>query len=170
MCAPQMVGSSISDDVLMESNQKIVTNVDTVPSSCMKDKLPSIENPLALEGVGAQLSSHVDMQAVTAAYAILPVGGASDLSNGTSADAPALLEGDKACSLTGHSVGASDLQAIMNDPPTQPAAVEQMPPDYSTTDAAIGQQIASLQKFTKVDSVSWLKPASSLELGKPLCK
>ncbi|GMH08731.1 hypothetical protein Nepgr_010571 [Nepenthes gracilis] len=44
------------------------------------------------------------------------------------------------------------------DPPTQPAIVEQMLPDYSATNAAVGQQIASLQKFTtQVDSISQLE-------------
>ncbi|GMH25928.1 hypothetical protein Nepgr_027771 [Nepenthes gracilis] len=97
--------------------------VDMVPSCCVKDKLPSIENPPTLEGA---------------------------------ADAPALLASDEACSLTGHSVSASDQQATVDakqqhsldgglsivraerqrtvslvfpmqgeqDPPTQPIAIE----------------------------------------------
>ncbi|GMH28137.1 hypothetical protein Nepgr_029980 [Nepenthes gracilis] len=84
---------------------------DTVPSYCVKDKL---ENLPALEGVGARLSTHADMQVVTAPCAVLPDGSATDLLNGTSVDASALREGDETCSLTGHLVGASDLQATVD--------------------------------------------------------
>ncbi|GMH08732.1 hypothetical protein Nepgr_010572 [Nepenthes gracilis] len=101
-------------DEFCPTDGPIDVSVDTVPSSRVKDKLPSIENLSPLEGVGAQPFTHVDMQAVTAACVVLPDGGASDSLNGTSAGAPALIASDEDCSLTCHSVGASNLQATLD--------------------------------------------------------
>ncbi|GMH27891.1 hypothetical protein Nepgr_029734 [Nepenthes gracilis] len=53
-----------------------------VPSSCVKDKLPSIENPPTPVGAVAVLSTHANTLTFTAACAILPDGSVSDSLNG----------------------------------------------------------------------------------------